>query len=151
MNNDRWGYQKFKGCLIGRRMPAYAAHMLHIRCTTVAPPPPPPTIPPLRWPPHPNTASIFNSRKCFFLVYMTPFTAVFQYHRYFASPESGGIGGRLYYWSPWSINNPLSRYSGGFLFTRLIKVCCSDFSDMNKYKDVEVIIIKTEFSFSDFF
>lgn len=32
----------------------------------------------------------------------------------------------------------LERYSGGFLFTRLIKVCCSDFSDMNKYKDVEL-------------
>ena len=25
---------------------------------------------------------------------MTPFTAIFQYHRFFASPKCGGIGGR---------------------------------------------------------
>ena len=47
-------------------------------------PPTRPPIPPL----------IFKSRIFFFLVtitYKTPFTAVFQYRRFFASPESGSI------------------------------------------------------------
>ena len=47
-------------------------------------PPPPPPIPLL----------IFKSQICFPWLYnMTPLTAVFQYRRYFASPESGSIGG----------------------------------------------------------
>ena len=35
---------------------------------------------------------------------MTPFTAVFQYRRFFASPEIGGIGGSIY-------NNRLNQYT----------------------------------------
>ena len=40
----------------------------------------------------------------FFIGYiMTPFTPVCQYCRFFASPESGGIGGvRLYYYKSWA-------------------------------------------------
>ena len=44
----------------------------------------------------PNTAADLLQLQVpnmFFLSYMNPFTAVFQYRSFFASPESGGIGG----------------------------------------------------------
>ena len=48
------------------------------------------------WSPPPNTATDFQVSNVFFLGYMTPFTAVLQYRRFFqVSPESGGIGGGL--------------------------------------------------------
>ena len=30
------------------------------------------------------------------------------------------------------------RYSGGFMFQRLVQVTCADFTSMDKYKEVEV-------------
>ena len=60
------------------------------RSPNTAAPPPPVNRPP------PNTAADF-------WLYTTPFTAVFQYRRFYASPESGIIGGRLIVLEMWQL------------------------------------------------